>query len=99
TMRHGKKLTLGILLLMLTANFGGSASIVPPKTVVKDEAAMAMLLGEHRFSLQWISWDYFGKAVVTEKDGTLYIRGEQKAKKGEDYVRREVCFSEFPKKD
>ncbi|HZS10104.1 MAG TPA: hypothetical protein VFD58_35075 [Blastocatellia bacterium] len=54
------------------------------KTEVKDAAAKARLLGDHRLSLQWISWDYFGKASVTERNGTLFIKGEQKSRKGDD---------------
>jgi hypothetical protein len=55
-----------------------------PKTVVADRAARQMLLGRHMLSLQWVSWDRFGVATVTERDGTLYIEGEQRV--GEDYV-------------
>src|SRR5215208_2472985 len=57
-----------------------------PRTVIKDEAAKTKLLGQHRLSLQWISWDYFGKAIVTESDGTLFLKGEQKARKGSDHL-------------
>ena len=57
-----------------------------PKVVVNDMAAKQMLVGAHRFSLQWISWDYFGKAVVTEKNGSLRIKGEQRGRGNEDYV-------------
>jgi hypothetical protein len=46
-----------------------------------------LLLGSHRFSLQWISWDYFGTATVTNRGGTLYLKGEQKQRNGSDYVR------------
>jgi hypothetical protein len=54
-------------------------------TVVNDANAKQSLMGSHRFSLQWISWDRFGKADVTEADGVLHIDGEQ-AQDG-DYVR------------
>jgi len=58
------------------------------KTVVKDAKAKAMLLGKHKLSLQWISWDYFGTANVTQKSGVFYLKGEQKSR-GEmaDYVK------------
>ncbi|MBL8149695.1 MAG: hypothetical protein JNN15_07185 [Blastocatellia bacterium] len=56
-------------------------------TVIKDEAAKQMLLGEHRLSLQWVSWDYFGKATVTDKNGQLFIQGEQKSRRGSDYLK------------
>lgn len=54
-------------------------------TVVKDGNARQLLLGSHRFSLQWISWDHFGKAEVVDVNGRLRIDGEQ-AQDG-DYVR------------
>ncbi|HEX4946316.1 MAG TPA: hypothetical protein VFZ34_06625 [Blastocatellia bacterium] len=57
------------------------------KTVVKDKAAKAKLLGKHKLSLQWISWDYFGTATVTEKNGVLHLKGEQKSRKGSDFVK------------
>jgi hypothetical protein len=57
------------------------------KTVVKDQAAKTKLLGKHKLSLQWISWDYFGTATVTEKNGVLYLQGEQKSRQGNDYVK------------
>lgn len=57
------------------------------KTVVKDAKAKAMLLGKHKLSLQWISWDYFGTANVTQKGGVFYLKGEQKSREGNDYVK------------
>jgi hypothetical protein len=51
------------------------------QTVISDKGAYAKLLGEHKISLQWISWDDFGLANVTEKDGVLYIEGEHKGGK------------------
>ena len=58
-----------------------------------------MLLGTHRFSLQWISWDYFGRAVVSERDGTLYIKGEQKQRRGGDYLRMDGHITEVSAKE
>ncbi len=67
------------------------AFALPPhaqtKTVVKDNTAKAKLLGKHKLSLQWISWDYFGTATVTEKNGVLYLKGEQKSREGNDFVK------------
>ena len=57
------------------------------KTAIKDPTAKAKLLGKHRLSLQWISWDYFGTATVTEKNGTLSLQGEQKSRQGNDFVK------------
>lgn len=36
------------------------------------------LLGTHKLSLQWISWDRFGKAKVTKQNDTITISGEQR---------------------
>ena len=64
------------------------------RTKVKDKQARARLLGIHRLSLQWISWDYFGRAVVSEKNGTLFIAGEQKGRGTGDYLKIEGVFTE-----
>lgn len=57
-----------------------------------DAAARARLVGHHRLSLQWISWGDLsgaGRAVVTDRDGTLSITGEQTGHDDSagDYVR------------
>ncbi len=57
------------------------------RTRIKDTRAKAMLLGRHRLSLQWISWDYFGTATVTERRGVLFLKGEQKGRGSSDLVR------------
>jgi hypothetical protein len=45
-----------------------------------------MLVGKHRLSLQWISWDYFGTATVTERKGVLYLKGRQSGRGSTDFV-------------
>ncbi|MBS1795882.1 MAG: hypothetical protein JSS81_18655 [Acidobacteria bacterium] len=70
----------GLVLVLGFSAFG-------QKTVVNDAKAKAMLVGRHRFSLQWVSWDYFGTATVTLKGGVLYLKGEQKQRGGTDFVR------------
>ena len=57
------------------------------RTRINDTRAKAMLLGRHRLSLQWISWDYFGTATVTERRGVLFLKGEQKGRGSSDLVR------------
>ncbi len=52
-----------------------------------DPGPRARLLGTHRLSLQWISWDYFGQATVAERNGTLYLKGEQTSRDSSDFVR------------
>ena len=79
--------------------FGLSFAALAQKTVVNNARAKSMLLGKHRFSLQWISWDYFGAATVTERGGVLYVKGEQKQRGGSDFVRIEGRIKEVNAKD
>lgn len=79
--------------------FGLSLSAFAQKTVVNNARAKAMLLGKHKFSLQWISWDYFGTATVTERGGTLYLKGEQKSRKDSDFVRIDGKITRINAKD
>lgn len=50
------------------------------RTDVNDPAAARMLLGKHMLSLQWVSWDYFGVATVTDRGGEYLLKGEQKGR-------------------
>jgi hypothetical protein len=94
---------LWLLLLPLTSfahpQAVREAGVKQPGAVIKDNAAKGMLLGEHRLSLQWISWDYFGKAIVTERNGTLFLTGEQKARKGGDYLKVDGIITEVGAKE
>ena len=62
------------------------SSFAQEKTVVNDAKVKNMLLGKHMLSLQWISWDYFGSATVTNKDGVFYLKGRQKGRGNTDFV-------------
>jgi hypothetical protein len=66
-----------------------SVSFAQDKTVIRDQKARQMLLGRHKMSLQWISWDYFGSATVTNRGGVYYLKGEQKGRgrSSTDFVR------------
>lgn len=85
-----KKSLVCMSLLVFVGSVQGSslwnAQAGNPKTIIKDQNAKQMLLGQHRLSLQWISWDYFGKINVTESKGTLFIKGEQKGRGTSDYL-------------
>lgn len=70
------------LFLIIVASSAGFAQ----KTDVKDSKAAKMLIGKHKISLQWISWDYFGVANVTNKAGVYRLKGEQKGRKSSDFV-------------
>lgn len=84
-----KKICLVVLITLMfgLGNAAQSSSKVADKTVIKDPATKAKLLGIHKLSLQWISWDYFGKAVVSDNRGVMSIKGEQKARKGSDFLK------------
>ncbi len=69
------------------------------KTTVNDQAAKRMLLGKHLFSLQWISWDYFGTATVTDKKGVLHLKGEQRQRGGTDFVKIDGIIVSIDKKE
>ncbi len=57
------------------------------RTDINNAAAAKMVLGRHKLSLQWISWDYFGAANVTNSRGVYRIKGEQKGRGNSDFVR------------
>lgn len=57
------------------------------RTEVGNASAAKRLLGKHLFSLQWISWDYFGNATVTNSRDVYRIKGEQKGRGNTDFVR------------
>ncbi|HEX8287445.1 MAG TPA: hypothetical protein VF556_05605 [Pyrinomonadaceae bacterium] len=75
-----------VLLSLLISTFVFTA-YGQEKTVVSDANAKAMLLGKHKLSLQWISWDYFGAATVSNVNGVLRLKGEQKSRDGKDYLK------------
>jgi hypothetical protein len=75
------------LLLALMAVLS-PAVFAQERTIVRNKKAKQMLMGRHKLSLQWISWDYFGTAAATERRGVVYLKGRQDGRgqsKG-DYV-------------
>lgn len=75
-----------VLSLLILCAFGFTA-YAQQKTVINSDYAKRELLGSHLLSLQWISWDYFGRASITDKNGTLYLSGEQKGRGNSDYLK------------
>jgi hypothetical protein len=65
-----------LLLILGSVTFAAAQE----RTDVNNRAAANMLLGRHRLSLQWVSWDYFGVATVTNRRGVYSIKGEQKGR-------------------
>lgn len=77
-----------LFLIALVLTFVAAAMPAQERTTVRDRKAKQMLLGRHKISLQWISWDYFGTAIATERRGVVYLKGRQDGRgqsKG-DYV-------------
>jgi len=64
----------------------GATGYAQQKTVVRSAKAKQMLLGRHKISLQWISWDYFGTVNITDRKGLLYVKGRQDGRKSTDFV-------------
>lgn len=72
-----------VIMMLLVASVAAQ-----DKTVINDRPAATKLLGRHMFSLQWVSWDYFGTAGVTNRDGVYKIVGSQRGRgqASNDYV-------------
>ncbi len=84
--------TLSIL-IFVAALFVSMTSAQESSTTINDKAAAQKLVGKHKLSLQWVSWDYFGSAMVTNKKcssgtkGCYRIIGEQKGRGNGDYLK------------
>lgn len=80
-------------LIFVLALFAAMTSAQDSKTMVTDKDAARQLLGKHRLSLQWISWEYFGSATVTNQKcssgakGCFRIVGQQKGRGNSDYLK------------
>jgi hypothetical protein len=96
-----RRFALSLILILCAATMAAAQKSEKSysKTIVNDAAAKQMLLGEHRFSLQWISWDYFGKATVTEKGGVLYVKGEQRGRGNNDFVTMDGLIKQVDAKE
>ena len=89
-----------IILLAFLVLSGLSFSVfAQDKTVVNNTKARQMLLGKHLLTLQWISWDYFGAATVTDRKGVYYLKGRQKQRGGTDFVEVDGVITEINAKD
>ena len=89
----------GLLILVLNTVVLSSWAQQPSE--INDATAARMLLGRHKLSLQWVSWDYFGTATVTNRRGVYTIKGEQKGR-GEnrnDFVRLEGTIKSIDAKE
>ena len=84
--------------LIILAGFGASV-YTQEKTIVNDANARKILLGKHLLSLQWISWDRFGTATVTNKNGVLYLKGSQKGSGNTDLLSIDGTITEINAKE
>lgn len=92
------KTSLKVLVISLLVLVFSTAALAQ-KTVVRDSSAKRMLLGNHKLALQWVSWDYFGVARITEKSGVVYLKGEQKQRGGTDFVKIDGRITEINARD
>lgn len=74
-------------LTFLVVGLAGFSADGQSRTEINDAAAAKMLVGVHKLSLQWISWDYFGTATVINRHGSYSLKGEQKGREGTDLVK------------
>ncbi len=88
-----KILITTVLIIAATAGL-----VAQERTRITDAKAAKMLLGKHKLSLQWISWDYFGTATVTNKGGVYYLKGEQKGRGNTDFVRVDGVITQIDSK-
>jgi len=91
-----KKIIFATLLIIV---FQSVCVFAQDKTIVSNANAGKMLLGKHRFALQWISWDYFGAATVTDKKGVLYLKGEQKGRGSDDFLTIDGTVTQIDEKE
>ena len=78
-----------------------SAAGAQQRTDINDAPAARMLLGRHKLSLQWVSWDNFGIASVTNRRGVYSILGEQKGhgKTDSDFVKIDGTITSINEKE
>jgi len=86
------------LVFLALAMFAASAA-AQERTEVNNARAAKMLLGRHKLSLQWISWDYFGTATVTNKKGVYALKGEQRGRGNTDFVTIDGTISRIDTKE
>jgi hypothetical protein len=68
-------------------------------TRVNHEGAKAQLMGNRRLMLQWVSWEQFGKATVTDNKGLLSIKGEHRLPRNPNYLTIDGVITEINEKN
>lgn len=92
-----KRIVASIVALIALTSF----AIGQERTDVNSASAARMLLGRHKLSLQWVSWDYFGVATVINRRGIYSIKGEQKGRgqTRSDYVKIDGVITSIDAKE
>ncbi len=86
----------GLTILICLSTFTAFAQ---ERTDINNPAAARMLLGKHKLSLQWVSWDYFGTATVTNRRGVYSLTGQQKGRRGTDFVKIDGAITSISAKE
>ena len=77
-----------------------ASTVAQQKTDINNVPAARMLLGRHKLSLQWVSWDFFGVATVTNTRGVYSVKGEQKGRgKSTDFLRIDGAVTSIDEKE
>ena len=79
----------------------GLPTFAQDRTEVRNPSAARMLLGRHKLSLQWVSWNYFGVATVTNQRGLYSIKGEQRGRgqNNSDFVKLDGTITSIDEKE
>lgn len=76
-----------------------AAAYAQTRTEINSGQAAKMLLGRHKLSLQWISWDYYGTANVVNTKGVYRLKGEQKGRGNSDLLTVEGVITSIDAKE
>ncbi len=88
-----------IAIVAVAALFLALSASAQDRTDINNAVAARMLLGRHRLSLQWVSWDHFGVATVMNRRGLYSIKGEQKGRRSTDFVRIDGTITSIDAKE
>lgn len=91
-----KKWILLIALLLLAAT---DVAVGQERTVINNRRASRMILGRHFLSLQWISWEYYGRVRVRNRNGVFVVSGTQRSRKSDDFLKIEGVIKEVNRYD
>ena len=65
------------------------------KTKINSWYARRKLIGRHFMSLQWISWEYYGRAYVRNRNGVYTLKGSQKSRDSDEFVKIDGVITEI----